>query len=160
MLASLVIAALLLTACGGGSGSTDSSAQPEAQTSTDPGTKISIGVPSGVRLLVDEDGHTLYAFGGDKVGSGSSACVGQCARAWPPLTTAGPPQPYEGVTLPVGLLGTIEETDGTKQVTYAGHPLYTFAGDQTSEVNGWGKQAFGAEWSPISPSGELIEAPN
>jgi predicted lipoprotein with Yx(FWY)xxD motif len=76
----------------------------------------------GVNLLTNADGLTLYWFAADS--AGKSACYGSCAAYWPPVTgtpTAGP-----GVT---GTLGTIIRTDGTKQATYDGHPLYTYIGD-------------------------------
>ncbi len=76
----------------------------------------------GVNLLTNSNGLTLYWFAPDT--ANKSACYGSCAAYWPPVTgtpTAGP-----GVT---GTLGTISRTDGTKQATYDGHPLYTYIGD-------------------------------
>jgi len=75
-----------------------------------------------VMLLTNANGLTLYWFAPDS--AGKSACYGDCAAYWPPVTgtpTAGP-----GVT---GRLGTITRTDGTTQATYDGHPLYTYVGD-------------------------------
>jgi predicted lipoprotein with Yx(FWY)xxD motif len=54
-------------------------------------------------------------------------------------------------------MGTLERKDGTEQATYAGHPLYTYSGDHTSEANGLGKRSFGSSWSAVRPSGELLE---
>ena len=76
----------------------------------------------GVMLLTNATGLTLYWFAPDS--AGKSACYGDCAAYWPPVTgtpTAGP-----GVT---GTLGTITRTDGKTQATYDGHPLYTYIGD-------------------------------
>jgi len=76
----------------------------------------------GVTLLTSTNGLTLYWFAPDS--AGKSACYGDCAAYWPPVTgtpTAGP-----GVT---GQLGTITRTDGKTQATYDGHPLYTYVGD-------------------------------
>ena len=76
----------------------------------------------GVNLLTDAQGLTLYWFAPDT--STKSACYGSCAAYWPPVT--GTPSAGPGVT---GTLGTITRTDGTKQATYGGHPLYTYVGD-------------------------------
>jgi predicted lipoprotein with Yx(FWY)xxD motif len=76
--------------------------------------------------LVDASGRTLYIFKNDAAGSGKSACNGACATNWPPLTVT------EAATKGAGLageIGTITRDDGTKQVTYAGYPLYRFAAD-------------------------------
>ena len=76
----------------------------------------------GVNLLTNASGITLYWFAPDT--STKSACYGSCAAYWPPVT--GTPSAGPGVT---GTLGTITRTDGTKQATYDGHPLYTYIGD-------------------------------
>ena len=76
----------------------------------------------GVNLLTNANGLTLYWFAPDT--STKSACYGSCAAYWPPVT--GTPSAGSGVT---GTLGTINRTDGTKQATYDGHPLYTYIGD-------------------------------
>ena len=76
----------------------------------------------GVSLLTDARGLTLYWFAPDT--STKSACYGSCAAYWPPVI--GTPSAGPGVT---GRLGTITRTDGTKQATYDGHPLYTYIAD-------------------------------
>ena len=76
----------------------------------------------GVTLLTNTNGLTLYWFAPDT--STKSVCYGDCAAYWPPVT--GTPSAGPGVT---GTLGTISRTDGTKQATYDGHPLYTYIGD-------------------------------
>ena len=76
----------------------------------------------GVNLLTDAKGLTLYWFAPDT--STKSVCYGSCAAYWPPVT--GTPSAGAGVT---GTLGVITRTDGTKQATYDGHPLYTYVGD-------------------------------
>jgi predicted lipoprotein with Yx(FWY)xxD motif len=115
---------------------------------------ISVGSASGVgKVLVDSKGMTLYYFEKDQKGSGKSKCEGACAGAWPPLTTSGAPEAMSGVN--ASMLGTIERTDGTMQVTYAGWPLYTFVEDKKpGEDNGTDSKAFGASWYPIHANGE------
>jgi len=75
-----------------------------------------------VTVLANDQGFTLYWFAPDT--PARSACVGACAGYWPPLT--GTPSAGPGVT---GNLGTIKRPDGNTQVTYNGHPLYTYVGD-------------------------------
>jgi hypothetical protein len=56
-------------------------------------------------------------------------------------------------------LGTITRSDGTKQVTYDGHPLYYYAGDSGSGMaSGQGSDSFGAKWWLVSPSGSDVTA--
>lgn len=104
-------------------------------------------------VLVESKGFTLYDFHKDK--GGKSACSGACAEAWPPLTTTGPPTPGNGAN--GSMLGTIERTDGTMQVTYNGHPLYTFVGDKKpGEGNGNDSKAFGGQWYALMGNGEEV----
>jgi predicted lipoprotein with Yx(FWY)xxD motif len=102
-------------------------------------------------ILVDSKGFTLYDFHKDK--GGKSACYGACANAWPPLTASGAPQAMSGAE--AAKLGTSKRSDGTLQVTYAGHPLYTYVTDtKPGEANGNDVSAFGAQWYALAPSGE------
>jgi predicted lipoprotein with Yx(FWY)xxD motif len=77
------------------------------------------------RILVDGQGRTLYPFEKDK--NGRSACYAQCAKFWPPVLTSGKPTASAGAK--ASLLGTTRRTNGTRQVTYAGHPLYRYLED-------------------------------
>jgi predicted lipoprotein with Yx(FWY)xxD motif len=84
-------------------------------------------------------------------------CDGACASAWPPLTTAD--QPIAGAGVSASKLGTTKRGDGTSEVTYNGHPLYTFAGDSApGETTGQGSDDFGAEWYVLSAPGTPIES--
>jgi hypothetical protein len=105
--------------------------------------------------LVNSSGRTVYLFKGD---SGmKSACTGACATAWPPLLAIG--NPTAGSGLAASKLGTITRSDGAKQVTYNGHPLYTFIKDKKpGNVNGEGVTAFGASWFALSPDGNQISS--
>ena len=78
----------------------------------------------GVKVLTNAKGLTLYSFAPDT--ATASKCYGSCASYWPPVT--GKPSAGPGVT---GTLGTIQRTDGSTQVTYDGHPLYTYVGDSS-----------------------------
>jgi predicted lipoprotein with Yx(FWY)xxD motif len=101
----------------------------------------------GVTLLTNAQGFTLYWFAPDA--PTRSACYGVCAGYWPPVT--GTPSADPGVT---GKLGTIKRTDGTTQVTYDGHPLYTYAGD-TSPGQAFGNNLNlnGGLWHEVAVSG-------
>ena len=67
--------------------------------------------------------------------------------------------PTAGVGLSRAKLGTTKRSDGTTEVTYNGHPLYTFVGDSSpGAATGEGNQDFGAEWDVVSPAGNKIEA--
>ena len=108
--------------------------------------------------LTDGSGRTLYLFMADK--SGGSACSGACATAWPPLTTTGNGKAAAGSGVTASDLGTITRSDGKKQVTYNGHPLYYFAGDKSAgQAAGQGAVGFGAAWWIVSPVGMAIMMP-
>ena len=95
----------------------------------------------GKTILVNADGFTLYTFANDT--AGTSNCTGSCATVWPPLTPgSSAPTGGAGVT---GTLATITRSDGTKQVTYAGKPLYTFQSDSSAGMaSGDGVNSFHA----------------
>lgn len=102
-------------------------------------------------IIVDSEGFTLYDFHKDK--GETSACYGACAKVWPPLLSKGDPQAQGGTMR--SLLGTTNRTDGTVQVTYNGHPLYTYLGDkQPGDTNGHDFSQFGAQWYALTAAGE------
>lgn len=105
------------------------------------------------KILVDSKGRTLYLFTKD---SGTkSACLGMCATPWPPLLANGTPKAGAGAK--ASLLGTTRRSGGASQVTYHGHPLYTFIKDKRpGDTNGEGVSAFGGRWFPVSPAGARI----
>jgi len=106
------------------------------------------------RILVDGHGLTLYLFERDP--RGRSTCAGSCAGYWPPLLTRA--KPTAGRNAKQSLLGVIRRGDGTRQVTYAGHPLYRFVLDTTpGQTTGQGVDQFGAEWYVLAPAGTKIE---
>jgi predicted lipoprotein with Yx(FWY)xxD motif len=105
------------------------------------------------KILVDSHGRTLYLF--KKDARGKSACTGECAKFWPPLRVSGKPTAGSGIG--ASKLGTTGRPDGKRQVTYNGHPLYTFLQDsRPGQTNGQGVTAFGAAWFALSPTGSQI----
>jgi predicted lipoprotein with Yx(FWY)xxD motif len=104
-------------------------------------------------FLVDGHGRTLYLFQKDK--TARSTCSGACATDWPPLLTTGKAKGSGGARK--ALLGTTKRSDGTTQVTYKGHPLYTYVGDtKAGDTNGQGVSAFGARWYAVGPAGRRV----
>jgi predicted lipoprotein with Yx(FWY)xxD motif len=101
----------------------------------------------GVRVLTDARGFTLYWFAPDT--ATSSACYGSCAAYWPPVT--GTPSEGLGVS---GMLATITRSDGTTQITYNGHPLYTYVGDTApGQAFGNNRNINGGLWHEVTVSG-------
>ena len=155
------LVALAVAACGGGAAATASpppstSASTPTPTAT-PARTTTVRVSSSRlgRILVDSTGATLYLFKAD-VGM-KSACSGACATAWPPLLANS--KPAAGAGLSASKLGTITRSGGIRQVSYHGHPLYTFIKDKRpGEVTGQGVTAFGAAWFAVSPAGNQISS--
>jgi len=142
--AALIAVALAVTACGTGSagsaggayggygtpagGSTTGGSQSmPASPSSGLATALKTETTRAGQVLASSRGLTLYYYGEDKRGSGTSACTGPCATAWPPL--AAPVKAPAGVNLP-GPLGMITRPGGAKQVTLNGFPLYLYIGDK------------------------------
>jgi predicted lipoprotein with Yx(FWY)xxD motif len=159
-------AALLVAACASSSSSTSSAPAAAAATpagassssssaSTSGGTVITTASASGGTFLTDGSGKAVYLWVKD-TGS-TSNCTGACAGAWPPVTTTGTPTASGGAK--ASDLGTITRSDGTKQVTYDGHPLYYFAGDSgPGTASGQGSDSFGAKWWLVTPAGSDVTA--
>jgi predicted lipoprotein with Yx(FWY)xxD motif len=164
-----LVSVLAIAGCGGsdsdGSNSGGAYGGGEtAETTTKPASSESGGSSGAVvsasaagdlgRVIVDSKGMTLYDFHKDK--GGKPACYGGCAGVWPPLLTEGKPQAGEGAM--ASKLGTVKRSDGTVQVTYAGHPLYTYIEDKKpGDATGNDIDSFGAEWYALQPSGEEAE---
>ena len=118
------------------------------------GAKVSTGRTGLGRIIVDARGHTLYLFEPDR--RGHSACSATCAVYWPPLLTHG--KPMAGGGAKQSLLGTIRRSNGARQVTYAGHPVYRYIGDaKRGQTKGQGLQEFGGGWDALTPAGKKIE---
>jgi predicted lipoprotein with Yx(FWY)xxD motif len=128
------------------SASSTSSSTSAALISTKRSSKLGTILAFGPKHL------TVYLFQGDK--AGASNCTGACPSVWPPVT--GSPQAMGGAVS--ADLGTITRSDGTKQVTYKGHPLYRFIKDKDNgDAYGQGAKAFGADWYVLAPSGNKVD---
>ena len=154
--------ALLVAACSTGSSTAAAGSSSPAGASSSSaaaggsGSTVITTVSSAAgTFLANGSGHAVYLWTKDS--TGMSACSGACAGAWPPVTTTGTVTASGGAKS--SDLGTITRPDGTKQVTYDGHPLYLFSGDSGSGMaSGQGNDGFGAKWWLVSPSGSDITA--
>jgi predicted lipoprotein with Yx(FWY)xxD motif len=149
----VALAAVVGTACSSG----DSSARPKPTPTTKSviggglGTTVVFAHPSPYgTILTAALPATLYVNVNDS--RGHNTCTGQCARTWLPLVTRGQPQAGDGAN--ASLVGSFRRNDGRRQVTYNGHPLYTYRRDhQPLEATG---QGAGGDWYVISASGDPV----
>jgi predicted lipoprotein with Yx(FWY)xxD motif len=165
-LAVLALAASL-TACGGGTGTSPTTAAPQtttaspattasesaAATTTDAATvDLKTASSSAGNIVVDGKGMSVYYYTKDVKDSGKSNCIGDCLVAWPPVITTNDTPKVEGVT---GKVGTITTADGKKQVTVEGMPVYLWEKDKDpGDVTG---QGVGNVWYLVAPDGKMIK---
>src|SRR5919204_6709899 len=97
-------------------------ARSVAATTTRSNATVSLRKTNLGLILVNARGHTLYLFAKDR--NGKSSCNGSCASFWPPLLSPGKPTAGPGVKR--SLLGRTKRSNGSMQVTYNKHPLYTY----------------------------------
>jgi|SRR4051812_27455156 predicted lipoprotein with Yx(FWY)xxD motif len=158
-----IAAAVLLV--GGGVGIAIANTGGQGGSAYGAGPTSGSGTPAGVGLktaslepgtaLVDSAGQTLYLFEADS--PTKSACDGGCTQVWPPLLEQGNQVTLSGA-VQQDLVGSVARADGTRQVTYDGHPLYTYVGDTHSGNSaGQGLNQFGADWYVVAPSGDKID---
>ena len=143
--------AVAVAACGGRDDAKASSPTPAISSGSLPTVRVEKSALG--EIIVDAQGRTLYLF---KADSGHvSACDGACGAAWPPLLAHGNPRVADGANHT--LLSTIRRSSSARQLTYNGHPLYLYGGDQKpGDVNGQGVTAFGAPWYALSPAGNEV----
>ena len=153
------VAAIAIAGCGGATGQNGrktlvpsgakhaTAAQPVSDT-------VRVGTTKLGRILVDSHGRSLYLF--EKDTGTTSTCYGACASLWPPLTVSASPKAGAGIV--AAKLGTTRRNDGQAEVTYNGHPLYYYAGDQRAgDISGQGLNQFGAAWDVLGTSGNGID---
>ena len=144
----VVLGALAAAAFAAGAGRAGESSRPAAA------AVVHLRMTSLGSILVDARGRTLYLF--EKDTNGASSCNSACASYWPPLMSHGAPHAAPGVR--TSLLGITRGRGGSAQVTYAGHPLYTFVGDKRAgQTTGQGLVKFGAGWYVVAANGKKIE---
>ena len=157
MVAAAGIAAVAISAaaCGSsssGGSSTPSSGSTPAAGSAGSSAALKTATIGGVTVVTNGRGFTLYSFAPDT--ATASKCTGACAEIWPPVT--GSAAPGQGVT---GTLGTITRSDGSKQITYDGHPLYTYTADTApGQAKGNGLNVNGGVWHEVTANGSAAPA--
>jgi predicted lipoprotein with Yx(FWY)xxD motif len=143
----VLILALLLTACGSSYSATSGSNSGNTSNNTPTPATTTIGAVihtasttvngKAVTSLANAQGMTLYYFLPDT--ATTSACTGGCASTWPAYISSA--TPAQGTL--AGTLALQTNANGS-QVTYNGHPLYTYSGDTgPGQTNGEG---IGNKW--------------
>jgi predicted lipoprotein with Yx(FWY)xxD motif len=119
------------------------------------GAKLQLRHTALGNIVVNGGGHTVFAFTRDSRNHDRCAGTAGCTGIWRMVTTTGAPSLGPGVKR--SLVGTITVT-GARQVTYAGHPLYTYIGDagpgDTSYV---GQSQFGGRWFALNGRGHIVK---
>jgi predicted lipoprotein with Yx(FWY)xxD motif len=108
------------------------------------------------KILVNGRGRTLYMFVADRRNKDNCVPIPNCLHVWPLVTTTGTPVSKAGVKR--SLVGTITLPDGRVQVTYAGHPLYTYIADtKAGQTFGEGVVQSGAKWYVLNGAGRVVK---
>jgi predicted lipoprotein with Yx(FWY)xxD motif len=142
IIAAIIAVVVLVLAAGGNATKTRSS-----------GATVSVRQTALGRILVGTTGRTLYLFRADRPNVSKLSRAG--FAAWPAFVTTGTVQANGGAS--ASKITTIASLGGKHQLTYGGHPLYYFVGDQRSgSTSGQGLFEFGAKWYVVSPSGEAV----
>jgi predicted lipoprotein with Yx(FWY)xxD motif len=173
--AALAMAACAPSGYGEGDGSADSAAAPalanatgtpeaseapkeEAPAAEDTGNTAGANLTTELKanssqrmgkVVVNQDGYTLYLFTKDSKDPSKSTCNDKCAKIWPPALTEGNPT-IEGIS--ADLVGSVTRDDGTKQITIGGWPVYTYVGDK--KPGAWTGQFVSGTWFVIDPTGK------
>ena len=153
----------LVAGCGGGGSSkaapapaapraaAEVKARPKPKPRT--GKRVTLHRSDYGKILADGRGRALYLFTRDEA---KSRCYGDCAEAWPPFLTKGAPR--AGSRVKQKLLGTVRRSDGKKQVTYAGHPLYYYVGDhEPGQVLCQAVLEYGGYWYVVKRGGDPVK---
>jgi predicted lipoprotein with Yx(FWY)xxD motif len=148
----LVVALVVaLAAAGSAAAARHTSSGARAGRHSAGGTTINLRKTKLGKVLVTKSGRTLYMYAPDK--KNKSNCYSGCASVWPPLISKAKARAGKGVK--AKLIGVAMRKNGQHQVTYKGHPLYTFTSDsKAGEVNGEG---YGGIWYVLSASGKAVK---
>jgi predicted lipoprotein with Yx(FWY)xxD motif len=149
----LMLAAVILFACGCGGSSSSSSAAGATAAGGGTVTVMARSLPGVGMVLVNSKGYALYMFAPDH--RRSVTCTGACLGTWPPLMLPSGGRLAAGPGVKSTLLGSDAGPAGVRVVTYHGWPLYTYAGDvKPGQVTGQDGDANGGYWYVIRPSGQ------
>ncbi len=153
---SIAAAVVVLAACGststGNSGSSGSSGGGSTASASSSGGGTTASSKS--KVVTNSAGFTVYWFAIDT--PKKSNCNGTCASFWPPVPASAKLAHMSSLS---GTFGSIKRSDGSKQLTYMGHPLYTFKEDTAAgQDNGNGKNLSGGVWWAMTPTGAKLTA--
>ncbi|MFF3014174.1 SCO0930 family lipoprotein [Streptomyces sp. NPDC057939] len=136
-------------AAGSGSGYGSESGGSAAEKAGAAGKLAVRAIASVGSVVTDSAGATLYRFDKDTPEPPKSSCDGDCATVWPPVP-ADDATASEGIE--ASLLGEVTRTDGSRQLTLAGWPVYRYAKDtKPGEAKGEG---VGGTWHALAPDGK------
>lgn len=164
---SIGLLSLVLAACGSSAAANSSSTAnssksatstvPSNQSKSGSGTELSSTTSKYGDILSSPSGRVYYMFVPDS--ATNSTCYSSCAPVWPAVTTTnGNVTTAKGVSK--SLVTIISRTDGTKQIVYNGHPLYTFTGDNSAGMtSGEGVNSYGGYWYVLNVKGKVVKAP-
>ena len=111
---------------------------------------LSVSTTGLGKVVVNSEGFTLYLFAHDSANPPRATCDGECALTWEPVSAQDGSVTVQGVGQ--GLVGEVTRSDGTKQMTLGGQPLYRYAPDQKpGDTTG---QNQGGMWFAIGPDGK------
>lgn len=120
------------------------------------GTTLQLRHTALGNILVNSRGLTLYAFTRDARNRDSCTTISGCTGIWPALRSNGIPAAGPGVKR--SLVGAIKLAGGRRQVTYAGHPLYTYIGDSgPGDTSYVGQMQFGGRWFALNAAGHVVK---
>ncbi len=142
----------MLAGCTTTSPSQSQPAAPTPQT-VSAGSPVRVASDGSTQFLEDAHGYAVYVFAADS--PNHSNCSGACLVYWPAVPApAKLPTHVAGET---GTLGVLTRTDGTRQLTINGWPLYTYAADSAPGMsNGQGVKASGGLWWLVDPAGQHL----
>ena len=145
-LALLIAAAAALPAVAGATGAGHAARATKLETE-----RTSLGP-----ILATGRGLTVYMFTHDRVNQDTCVAISGCTGIWPLVTSSGTPALGPGVKR--SLVGAIKLSGGQRQLTYAGHPLYTYLGDSgPGDTSYVGQSQFGGHWYALSPAGRIVK---
>jgi predicted lipoprotein with Yx(FWY)xxD motif len=148
-LAALLVVAVVAGGTLAASASTSTATGAKAKSPTLKLRKTGLGT-----ILVDSRGRSLYAFGHDL--KDKSRCSGACADNWPPAASPAKPTVAKGIAK--SKLKVIKRANGSRQLSFNGHPLYRFIADGApGDTNGQNIDAFGGIWHVVSKSGTIVK---
>jgi len=138
--------------------SATSSGEPPSVEPVDDGTRIIVADSAYGPMLYDARGQAIYLF--DRETGRSPRCYRACAAAWPPVLADGADGAdgaggavRAGSQVRSGLLGTVARRGGAQQVTYAGHPLYSYAHEGPGQLLCHDVVEYGGRWLAVTPRG-------